>query len=119
MVQAMSTGHDGSLSTCHAASPAEALRRLEAMMLQADVGLPLDAIREQLHGAVDLVVQVARGPGGRRHVVEIAELAVDPRDASSPGRTTRLATADRVLARPRRSTRRPDAPAPPARSARA
>ena len=47
MVQAMNTGHEGSLSTCHANSPADALRRLETMVLMSDVALPLEAVREQ------------------------------------------------------------------------
>ena len=49
MLQAMNTGHDGSLSTCHANSPADALRRIETMVLMGDVDLPLVAIREQLN----------------------------------------------------------------------
>ena len=73
MVQAMNTGHDGSLSTCHANSPLDALRRLETMVLMADVDLPLRAVREQLASAVDLVVQIARAPAGRR-VSTVAEV---------------------------------------------
>src|SRR5207237_3188678 len=60
MLQAMNTGHEGSMSTCHANSPADALRRLETMVLFAGVGLPVEAIRAQIVAAVDLVVQVAR-----------------------------------------------------------
>jgi pilus assembly protein CpaF len=74
MLQAMNTGHEGSLSTCHANSPADALRRIETMVLTGNVALPLDAIREQLASAIDLVVQVARRPDGRRAVVQIAEV---------------------------------------------
>jgi pilus assembly protein CpaF len=74
MVQAMNTGHEGSLSTCHANGPVDALRRIETMMLLAGSGLGHGAVREQLAGAVDLVVQVARRPGGRRRVVEVAEV---------------------------------------------
>jgi pilus assembly protein CpaF len=77
MLQAMNTGHDGSLSTCHANSPADALRRLETMVLIGTVALPLAAIREQLSSAVDLVVQVARRRDGTRRVVEIAEVTDD------------------------------------------
>lgn len=115
MVQAMSTGHDGSLSTCHASTPVEALRRVEAMVLQADAGLPLEAVREQLHGAVDLVVQVARGADGHRRVVEVAEVAdlAELAHGEHRPRTTTLATGDRLVARPRRAPRRPDAPPPP------
>jgi pilus assembly protein CpaF len=77
MLQAMNTGHDGSLSTCHANSPADALRRLETMVLTGTVALPLPAIREQLSSAIDLVVQVARRRDGTRRVVEIAEVTDD------------------------------------------
>jgi pilus assembly protein CpaF len=76
MLQAMNTGHAGSMSTCHANGPADALRRLETMVLMGDVALPLPAIREQLGSALDLVVQVARGPGGRRSVVEVARVEI-------------------------------------------
>ena len=67
----MNTGHEGSLSTCHANSPADALRRLETMVLMGDVALPLEAVREQVQSALDLVVHVARRPGGRRAVVAV------------------------------------------------
>ncbi|MGE3835371.1 MAG: CpaF family protein, partial [Acidimicrobiia bacterium] len=65
MVQAMNTGHEGSLSTCHANSPSDALRRLETMVLSAGSGLPFEAVREQLASSIDLVVHVARGRDGR------------------------------------------------------
>ncbi len=74
MVQAMTTGHAGSLSTLHASSPADALRRLETLILFADVGLPAAAIREQLGSAIDLVVQMKRLPEGRRQVTDVAEV---------------------------------------------
>ncbi|MBW3615153.1 MAG: CpaF family protein [Actinobacteria bacterium] len=74
MLQAMNTGHEGSLTTCHANGPDDALRRLETMVLMAEVGLPLDAVREQLSSAVDLVVQVARRPGGGRRVIAVGEV---------------------------------------------
>jgi pilus assembly protein CpaF len=74
MLSAMSTGHDGSLSTIHAGSPEEALRRLETLALMADVALPLAAVREQVAGAIDLVVHQARGRDGERRVVEVAEV---------------------------------------------
>ncbi len=67
MVQAMNTGHEGSLSTCHANGPEDAMRRLETMILMGDVGLPLGAVRDQLSASIDLLVHVARAPhGGRR-----------------------------------------------------
>jgi pilus assembly protein CpaF len=74
MVQAMNTGHEGSLSTCHANGPADALRRVETMVLAGAPGLPLPAIREQLASSVDLVVHVARRAGGARRVVAVAEV---------------------------------------------
>jgi pilus assembly protein CpaF len=74
MLSAMTTGHDGSLSTIHAGSPEEALRRLETLALMADVALPLAAVREQVAGAIELVVHQARGRGGERRVVEVAEV---------------------------------------------
>src|SRR3954447_10420915 len=77
MVQAMNTGHTGSMSTCHANSTADALHRLETMVLLAGVALPPAAGRGHVHAAVDLVVQVARRGDGRRAVVEVAELSPD------------------------------------------
>jgi pilus assembly protein CpaF len=74
MLAAMTTGHDGSLSTVHAGSPEEALRRLETLALMAGVGLPHAAIREQVADAIDLVVQQARVPDGSRRVVAVAEV---------------------------------------------
>ena len=67
MLQAMNTGHDGSLTTVHAGSPAEALRRIETMVLMAGLDLPHAAVREQVPAAIDLVVHVSRG--GRRPAV--------------------------------------------------
>jgi pilus assembly protein CpaF len=81
MLSAMTTGHDGSLSTIHAGSPEEALRRLETLALMADVALPLTAVREQVAGAIDLVVHQARGRAGERRVTEVAEVV---RVASGP-----------------------------------
>ena len=74
MLQAINTGHEGSLSTCHANSPVDALRRLETLVLMGDVVLPLGAVREQIRSALDLVVQIARRPDGGRRVVAVAEL---------------------------------------------
>ena len=115
MAQAMNTGHDGSLSTCHANGPADALRRLETLALLAGVGLPAAALREQLVAAVDAVVHVSRGPNGQRVVTEVAEvepLAAAGRDVSGAGyRLRRLAGPAGVHALP---TRRPRAAAAPA-----
>jgi pilus assembly protein CpaF len=74
MLAAMTTGHDGSLSTVHAGSPEEALRRLETLALMAGVGLPHAAIREQVADAIDLVVHQARLSDGTRRVVAVAEV---------------------------------------------
>ncbi len=74
MLSAMSSGHDGSLSTVHAGSPEEALRRVETLALMAGLGLPHEAIREQLAGALDLVVHQARMPDGARRVVAVSEV---------------------------------------------
>lgn len=74
MLGAMTTGHDGSLSTVHAGSPEEALLRLETLALMAGLGLPHVAIRQQIADAIDLVVHQVRRPDGRRMVVAVAEV---------------------------------------------
>ena len=74
LLQALNTGHDGSLSTVHANSPADALRRVETLALMADVGLPHAAVREQVSSAVDIVVHQARGADGARAVRSVAEV---------------------------------------------
>jgi pilus assembly protein CpaF len=74
MLQAMNTGHDGSLSTVHANSPRDALARIETMVMMAGYDLPLRAIRQQVASAIDLLVQVERLPGGQRGVVAITEV---------------------------------------------
>ena len=68
MLQAMNSGHDGSLTTVHASSPADALRRIETMMLMAGIELPHAAAREQVAAAIDVVVQLARDASGSRWV---------------------------------------------------
>jgi pilus assembly protein CpaF len=104
MVQAMNTGHDGSLSTCHANGPIDALRRIETMSLMADVALPLTAVREQIAGAIDLVVHVARRSDGTRHVASIAEVSEDP---ESPLRAHLVAESDHLVAPLLRPERHP------------
>jgi pilus assembly protein CpaF len=74
LLTALNTGHDGALSTVHANSPADALRRLETLALMAGVGLPHDAIREQVRRGIHLVVHLARSPEGERRVVEVGEV---------------------------------------------
>ncbi len=74
MLQAMNTGHDGSMSTGHANSPRDMLSRLETMVLMAGVDLPLRAIREQIASAVDLIVQQSRLKDGSRRITHITEV---------------------------------------------
>ena len=74
MLQAMNTGHDGSLSTGHANSPRDMLSRLETMVLMAGVDLPVRAIREQIASAVDIIVQQARMKDGTRRITHITEV---------------------------------------------
>jgi pilus assembly protein CpaF len=97
---AMNTGHAGSLATCHANGPADAMERLATLALMADLPLPLAAVREQFRSAIDLVVQVARRPDGSRAVVEVWEPPAAPGEG---GR--RLADEDHVLAGPVRAVR--------------
>ena len=74
MIQAMTTGHDGSLSTGHANSPNDMLRRLETMVLMTGYELPLRAIREQIASAVDIIVHTARLKDGSRRITNITEI---------------------------------------------
>ncbi len=74
MLQAMNTGHDGSITTVHANSPRDSLSRLETMVLMGGVELPVRAIREQVAGALDLIVQQARLKDGSRRIVAITEV---------------------------------------------
>jgi pilus assembly protein CpaF len=74
MLQAMNTGHDGSLTTAHANTPRDCLRRLEVMVLMAGMDLPLRAIREQVASAVDVIVQQARLRDGSRKITKISEV---------------------------------------------
>ena len=74
MLQAMNTGHDGSMTTGHANSPRDMLARLETMVLMAGVDLPVRAIREQIASAIDLIIQQARLKDGSRKVIQITEV---------------------------------------------
>jgi len=74
MLQAMNTGHDGSMTTLHANTPRDALRRLETMVLMAGMELPLTAVRQQVASAVQLVVQIARDAQGKRRIISITEI---------------------------------------------
>jgi pilus assembly protein CpaF len=74
MLQAMNTGHDGSLSTIHANSPRDALARVETMVLMAGMDLPVRAIREQVSSALDAIVHLERLEDGSRRVTSISEV---------------------------------------------
>lgn len=76
MIQAMTSGHGGSMGTLHANNPADALNRLETMAMMSKVELPLHALRAQISSAIDIVVHMSRQIGGRRLVTEISE--IDP-----------------------------------------
>ena len=102
LLQALNTGHCGSLCTIHANGPADALARLESLVLLAGVGLPVDAVRAQIRSSIDAVVHVARRPDGDRIIESIAELA-----GSSGLRCLHPATDSAV---PTRRRRRPDPP---------
>ena len=75
MLQAMNTGHEGSLATVHANSTEDSIVRLETLALMSDVRVPMDSLRDQINSAIDVVVQLTRTPDGRRRVSEIANLA--------------------------------------------
>ena len=107
MLTALSTGHDGSLCTIHAGSPAEALRRVETLALMADLGLPHAALREQVADAFDLVICQARAADGTRRVVEVAEVLPRRR---RPGRARDLCLARGQRSLARRADRRPHRP---------
>jgi pilus assembly protein CpaF len=74
MLQAMNTGHDGSMTTLHANTPRDALARLETMVLMAGVDLPVRAIREQIAAAVDVIIQQARLKDGSRKIIAVTEV---------------------------------------------
>ena len=74
MLQAMNTGHNGSLTTMHANGPADALNRLETMILMAGMEIPIKAIREYIENAIDIVIQTSRLSDGRRKITSICEV---------------------------------------------
>jgi pilus assembly protein CpaF len=74
MLSALTTGHEGSLTTVHAASAEEALRRIETLALMAGVGLPHEAIRDQVGAAIEVVVHQRRMPDGSRAIACVAEV---------------------------------------------
>jgi pilus assembly protein CpaF len=75
MLQAMNTGHDGSITTIHANTPRDALSRVETLVLTAGVELPLKAIREQIASAIDIFIQVQRLQDGSRKVTHVTEVS--------------------------------------------
>ena len=104
MLQAMNTGHEGSMTTCHANGADDALRRLETMVLFAESGLPLAAVQDQLASAVDLVVHVVRASstagGLTRRIAGVAEVLAEPGVVGRRLRT--LVQGDDVVATPLR-----------------
>ena len=75
MLQAMNTGHDGSMTTVHANSPRDALSRVEQMIGMSGIDIPLRSIRSQIASAIDVVVQVQRLSDGRRKLISLSELS--------------------------------------------
>lgn len=75
MLQAMNTGHEGSMTTIHANSPRDALKRLEQMVAMAAMGLPIDSIRSQIASAITIIMQLQRLPDGRRRLISVNEIS--------------------------------------------
>lgn len=80
MLQAMNTGHDGSLTTCHANAPRDAISRLENMVLMSGIDFPVTAIREQIVSAINLIIQQKRLPDGSRKIVQNSEITGREKD---------------------------------------
>lgn len=98
VVEALNTGHDGSLSTCHANSAVDGLRRLETLVMQAAPSWPLPAIRRQVSRSLDAVIHVGRVPDGTRSIVEVIEVVEsddEPMGRPLADRTVRLASPTR------------------------
>ena len=102
MLQAMNTGHDGSLTTVHASSTADALRRIETMALMAGLELPHSAVREQVRAAIDVVVHLVRTADGARVVRSIDGRDPDGAPAAARRRASRLAHGGEMPAAPSR-----------------
>jgi pilus assembly protein CpaF len=75
MLQAMNTGHDGSMTTIHANSPRDSLSRLETLVLMAGMDLPIQTVRKQIASAINLVVQLSRMRDGTRKIIQVTEIA--------------------------------------------
>jgi pilus assembly protein CpaF len=78
MLQAMNTGHPGSLSTAHANSPRDLLDRLETMVLMSEVNLDVAAVRRQIGSAIDLIIHTQRGENGKRMLGQITSISAGP-----------------------------------------
>ena len=74
MLQAMNTGHEGSLTTVHANTPRDAIARMETMIMMSGIELPLKAMRQQIASAVDVIIQTNRLQGGKRRITHITEI---------------------------------------------
>src|SRR5699024_4738454 len=83
MLSAMNTGHEGSLTTIHANSPQEALSRAETLASMSDLDLPFAAVQEQVNNALDVIVQLERGPDGSRRVSQVVLVQSKGRDEYS------------------------------------
>jgi pilus assembly protein CpaF len=94
MLQAMNTGHEGSLVTVHANTADDAVMRIETLASMSELQIPFDAIRDQINSAVDVIVHLARAVDGTRRIVEIAIVASRRRE------TFRLATLAEFLPEP-------------------
>ena len=103
LLQALNTGHDGSMATVHANSAADALARLSSLVLQQVANWPLAAVQQHVALAVDAVVHVARGTDGARTVVEIVEVVAEVADSAIA--TRQLATETAVTGLLERSRR--------------
>jgi pilus assembly protein CpaF len=110
LLQALNTGHEGSISTVHANGPLDALRRLSTLALFGGTGLPHDAICEQLRASVDVVIQVARGAGGARAVVAVVEVVDAPGPFTCRPLLVRDADGLRSVGAPERVGRRGSTP---------
>jgi pilus assembly protein CpaF len=114
MLQAMNTGHAGSLSTLHANTPRDAMTRLETMVLMAGIEFPIQAIRQQIAGAVDVVVQIGRLRDGTRRIVQICEVGrvagddIEVKPIFDFDYSAGLDTGGRVLGSLRPTGHRPD-----------
>ena len=78
MLQAMNTGHQGSITTVHANAPLESLLRVETMVLMGNINLPLEAIRQQVIGAITTIIQLERTKDGQRRISQISQIIKDP-----------------------------------------